>query len=127
MFPQNNNPYSAEALAAWPSNEPLRNFSERFVRDVAEGKNQRTDVGVDGYKNAEEDQELDNVEGQQISSTQPFRAKSPHEIKNRVQRKATRKELTLPWVQVVANDSPAKRYEQHDTINESTGNGVNNL
>ena len=78
-------PYSADALAAWPSNEPLRNFSEGLVRGIAaKGKNQRTNVGVDGNKNAKENQELDNVEGQQISSTQPFRAKSPHEIKDRV-------------------------------------------
>ena len=110
MFPQNNNPYRAEALAAWPSNEPLRNFSERFVRDVAEGKNQRTDVGVDGYKNAEEDQELDNVEGQQISSTQPFRAKSPHEIKNRVQRKlyAIFVFVSLPQFAVSGSKTPTQ-------------------
>ncbi len=46
------NPYSVDALAAWGSNELLRNFSGRFVSEKWNDKTLRTDIGVDSDKNA---------------------------------------------------------------------------
>jgi hypothetical protein len=46
----------------------------------------RTDVGIDGDKDAKEDQELDNVERQQISRAQIFSTEPLHKIKNCVKR-----------------------------------------
>ena len=84
-------------------------FWKLSVRGNWNGKNLRTDIGVDGDKNAKEDQEFDYVEWQQICRAQIFRAKSLHKIKYRVQREPARYKLTLPRIYDSSN-SPAKRY-----------------
>ena len=99
-----------DTLAAWASNELLRNFSESCPLEIIEtGQKIRTDIGVDGDKNAEEDQEFDYVEWQQICRAQIFRAKSLHKIKYCVQQEPARQKLTLPRI-YDSSDSPAKRY-----------------
>lgn len=84
-------------------------FWKLSVRDNWNGKKHRTDIGVDGDKNAEEDQEFDYVEWQQICRAQIFRAKSLHKIKYCVQQEPARQKLTLPRI-YDSSDSPAKRY-----------------